>query len=473
MSYAIGYLIVFIACPLFIDCSDLAPSEEIELTTIRLETTTPIAPNSTNGTTEDRSRIFSSILKALNNPSYASNPRKPYENSGKQFANQGFGTTRNPGIVTAYTIRMNNGQTAKIPSPIGIIFGLFGGSSSQGSNSQVNQGGYPSQGQSSGGYPSQGGYPPQGQNGQGSQGGYPESQGQGGYPSQGSGQNPQGRPQQGGVTIPYRPPAQTQKPIPTAKPSNAVPWTKLFPETCGIAQHTRIVGGIETDPKKWQWMAALMKNGGQRFCGGSLITDRHVLTAAHCLPKVTPRDIKVRIGDYSPSADPTTIDHKIAAFKIHPGYNDRTNQNDIAILVLDQKVTMTDDGLRPVCLPMEGRDYKDAMGTVIGYGATAYGSPGSSKLREVTLPVWDLAKCQKAYGNKQISYTQMCAGYDEGGKDSCQGDSGGPFMIMGPDKRWMLAGVVSWGHKCGEPGYPGVYTRVTEFNNLIYGNIND
>ena len=65
----------------------------------------------------------------------------------------------------------------------------------------------------------------------------------------------------------------------------------------------------------------------------------------------------------------------------------------------------------------------------------------------------------------------ICAGLREGGKDSCQGDSGGPLMVFGPNNRWILAGIVSWGIKCGSPGYPGVYTKVSAYLDWIHDSI--
>ena len=66
----------------------------------------------------------------------------------------------------------------------------------------------------------------------------------------------------------------------------------------------------------------------------------------------------------------------------------------------------------------------------------------------------------------------MCAGFKEGGKDSCQGDSGGPLMLMGPKQKYEIIGIVSFGIGCGQPGYPGIYTKVGRYLDWIISNVN-
>lgn len=94
------------------------------------------------------------------------------------------------------------------------------------------------------------------------------------------------------------------------------------------------------------------------------------------------------------------------------------------------------------------------------------GGSTSARLMQVSIPIVDRAQCQKAYKNyNTITDRMICAGYTQGGKDSCQGDSGGPMVAQG-----TLYGIVSWGYKCAEPNYPGVYTNVAHLRSWIKSN---
>ncbi|KPJ15516.1 Proclotting enzyme [Papilio machaon] len=109
------------------------------------------------------------------------------------------------------------------------------------------------------------------------------------------------------------------------------------------------------------------------------------------------------------------------------------------------------------------------MATVVGWGTTRYGGAESSRQLEARMPVWRNEDCDRAYF-QPITDTFLCAGYSRGGVDACQGDSGGPLMLQA-NGRWTQIGVVSFGNKCGEPGYPGVYTRVTRYLSWLQQNI--
>ncbi|XP_053615918.1 proclotting enzyme-like isoform X2 [Plodia interpunctella] len=243
----------------------------------------------------------------------------------------------------------------------------------------------------------------------------------------------------------------------------------------------RIVGGTESKPGAWPWMAAIFLHGSKRrefWCGGTLVGKRHVLTAAHCTrdSKQRPfpaRQFSVRLGDVDLARDDEPsrpVTHRVAAVRAHEQFSRVGFYNDIAILVLADNVQKSKYVI-PICLPSGAdlsRQFDGHLATVVGWGTTRYGGGESTKQLEAKLPVWRNEDCDRAYF-QPITATFLCAGYARGGVDACQGDSGGPLMLQ-TNGRWTQIGVVSFGNKCGEPGYPGVYTRVTHYNDWLHLN---
>lgn len=251
----------------------------------------------------------------------------------------------------------------------------------------------------------------------------------------------------------------------------------LNEKSCGIMHETRIVGGEEANPDDFLWMAAIVKSrpkdgDAKPFCGGSLITRRHVLTAAHCLENLAPRDVLVRLGSYDfddATASSLSADYAIDQFRVPAQYSKKTHAADIAIMRLKTPLS-TNDNYKTVCMPQARRSYVGALGTVTGYGSQSQTfRRAAPKLRQVTVPIWENRKCSVVY-KKNLTESFLCAGYEEGGKDACQGDSGGPLMTEGPNERMMVVGVVSHGIGCGSPGFPGVYTRTTTYLDWIEKN---
>ncbi|KAJ0182568.1 hypothetical protein K1T71_001937 [Dendrolimus kikuchii] len=268
-------------------------------------------------------------------------------------------------------------------------------------------------------------------------------------------------------------PTQPTKPSLPSKPSqptvNGACGIKNGPTFYGstdVQDEERIVGGHNADLNEWPWIAALF-NGGRQFCGGSIMDEIHIVSAAHCVAHMTSWDVArltARLGDYNIRTNSETqhVERKIKRVVRHRGFDMRTLYNDIALLTLDQPLTFTKN-IRPICLPTGGRIYAGTTATVIGWGSLRESGPQPSVLQEVSIPIWTNSECRLKYGAAApggIVDHMICAG--KASMDSCSGDSGGPLMVS-EGGIWYQVGVVSWGIGCGKGQYPGVYTRVTSF----------
>lgn len=233
---------------------------------------------------------------------------------------------------------------------------------------------------------------------------------------------------------------------------------------CGMTSKCkRIVGGTESSCGKYPWMVALIQysNGNYaQFCGGCLVSHQWLVTAAHCISsEVTESSLVVSLGDFdlSTTTEAKSVARKVSKIAVHPQYNTKTHDYDIAMVKLASPVNFTDN-IQPICLPPTDFNATGKMATVAGWGATAEDGETSSRLREADIPVISKTQCQSAYGsNYPITENMLCAGYPQGHKDSCQGDSGGPLFYQCPNGRRTLVGVVSFGIGCARPGLPGVY----------------
>jgi len=227
----------------------------------------------------------------------------------------------------------------------------------------------------------------------------------------------------------------------------------------------KIVGGQNSAQGDWPWQIGYLRIQGSSYgqvCGGSLISTKWAITAAHCTYGV-PLDgstSMVRAGAYDLDANEATSRLYIVSQIInHEDYNDDTMANDISLLKLAGEAVFT-TYIQPVCLPTQASQVP--VGTtcwITGWGETQ--AVQTQIMQEATVPIIDNADCQ-SWSGLRIEDSMVCAGYKEGGIDSCQGDSGGP-LVCESGSSFILQGVTSHGIGCAEPDRPGVYTRMSEF----------
>ena len=241
----------------------------------------------------------------------------------------------------------------------------------------------------------------------------------------------------------------------------------------------RVVGGIDAPLNAYPFYVELRRFAeGNRYslCGAAVIAPNWLLTAAHCVQsrdKTTGRASSVsqpKSFRALPGGGPRQNAPGIAVVRVvpHPRYSaDHALQNDIALIELAASVS-------PPYLPLAR--VEPAPGTpvrIVGYGLTSYKGETSQRLREADTRLISRRDCAivstklKAAG--PIDGRRICADVEgrTGLVDSCQGDSGGPLLAADEKGFWQTVGVVSYGYRCAEPGFPGVYTNVAAYRDWI------
>jgi len=260
--------------------------------------------------------------------------------------------------------------------------------------------------------------------------------------------------------------------------------------SCGpIAFDDKIIGGSDASIHEYPWMAALKyeKDGRlpQIACGGSLINQRYVLTAAHCLTQEWKlgKLIQVVLAEYhllnttdcvgEVCVNASHIDIEKMIF--HKNYSSETNENDIGLIRLKDNIEYS-EFIRPICLPTTVGlvpSKPPDMLEISGWGETLRARLSQIK-QSLFVPVYDFTECKNKYSklpnsNINLSESQLCAG-GRNREDACKGDSGGALMKVfnKSDKRYVIEGVLSFGHSlCTEEGWPSVYSRVSSFESWI------
>lgn len=257
-------------------------------------------------------------------------------------------------------------------------------------------------------------------------------------------------------------------------------------DRCGHKTVALIVGGSPAKPREFPHMALIGFGEPEEIdwaCGGSLLSDRWVLTAGHCSQTRSGPARHIRLGEFNKAStndDARPEDFTVVQNVAHPEYKSSSTYNDIALLQTDRPAKLS-PWVRPICLPTQ-RAIKEHSAIASGWGRIGYLDEGSDTLLKVTLALFPHSQCAESYTTNRrlqngiVDNTQLCAGSHDSEKDTCQGDSGGPLQVFHPNQYCMysIIGVTSFGKGCGLAGTPAVYTRVYTYvpwiENIVWPN---
>ncbi|KAB0791423.1 hypothetical protein PPYR_03223 [Photinus pyralis] len=229
---------------------------------------------------------------------------------------------------------------------------------------------------------------------------------------------------------------------------------------CDLSQ--RIIGGNKVLIEQFPYQVALEVNDFQ-FCGGSIIASNKILTAAHCVEKVRRSQLRVRAGSSFRGKGGRLM--RVESIHMHPFYDNNTYHNDVSVLTLAGHLQFGPT-MAPIRLAPQGAYIPPlgAGGLITGWGTLAKAGKIPKQLQAAIVYSLPNPICQDMYRHKDrpVTSAMICFAYPGGGKDACQGDSGGPLVYNG-----VQIGVISWGINCGDPQFPGVFSRISALRNYI------
>ena len=254
------------------------------------------------------------------------------------------------------------------------------------------------------------------------------------------------------------------------------------PAKCGVSQYaqensiktrykTPGITKLEADFGEFPWQAIVFFSNYTFRCGASIITDRHLLTAAHCVRDHYPTDFRIRVGEWQVNTFTEPLpyhDYDLLQIHYHPDYKRGAEHNNLVVLELASPMTLAYN-VNTVCLPSDS--YSFAPGTrcfVSGWGKDSFVGNYQHILKKVDVPLVEHGYCQTLLRKTRLGrYFRLhsgflCAGGEEG-KDACTGDGGGPLVCLDNNNQYVLAGVTSWGIGCGVKDVPGVYADVGKY----------
>ncbi|XP_070263519.1 coagulation factor X-like [Myotis yumanensis] len=250
---------------------------------------------------------------------------------------------------------------------------------------------------------------------------------------------------------------------PTTNPFDLPGLNNTQPSSAEENSVVRIVGGRDCKDGECPWQAHLIKEDNEGFCGGTILNEFYILTAAHCLNQE--KRFKVRVGDRNTEKeDGNEMVHEVEVIIKHNKFDNKTFNCDIAVLKLKTPIKFRMN-VAPACLPekdwAESTLMTQKSGIVSGFGRIHEMGRTSVTLKMLEVPYVDRNTCKLSTGFS-ITPNMFCAGYDSKLEDACQGDSGGPHVTRFKDT-YFITGIISWGEGCARKGKFGIYTKVTNF----------
>ncbi|KAB7494907.1 Serine protease 27 [Armadillidium nasatum] len=204
---------------------------------------------------------------------------------------------------------------------------------------------------------------------------------------------------------------------------NSFVFEHSFVRACGLnnRRESRLIGGKTTEFNEYPWAVALLYKG-HYFCGGTLINERYVLTAAHCIRGANKNNIKVLVGEHIRSfpIETKTKYYDVVYIVYHHLFNKTTYNNDIGLVKIKGKITFMWYA-RPACLPMPNMDYVGDLAVVTGWGKVGEEEGITDSLQEILVPIFsnNVCKTKMEYAPEEITQNMICAGFQNGRRDSC------------------------------------------------------
>ncbi|XP_063917903.1 chymotrypsin-1-like [Zophobas morio] len=236
----------------------------------------------------------------------------------------------------------------------------------------------------------------------------------------------------------------------------------------GFNSGGRIVGGSNATTGQYPFIVSLRTPSDSHNCGGSLIRNNWVVTAAHCVSGY-PVNYYTVVAGITQLNSPTGIRRKVSQVIVNSGWNSWTIENDVAVIQLDEPLTLSPT-IQTIQLDVKNFD-EERPCTVVGWGRLSAGGVIPNNLQYLESLTIPLSRCRSLWGSINPVFDSQVCTLTRSGEGACNGDSGGP-LICNEDGSDKLCGIVSWGSPCAR-GMPDVFTRVSTYADWIQSQIGD